>query len=133
MKVITDNRPSVSVIVPVFDMEDHLDNCVRSILEQTFSSFQIIFINDGSRDDSERVIDKYVEKYPDKCMKVNKQNGGLASALNKGLEYVTGKYLTFIDADDYIDRHYLKKLFEKAESKNYQVVISGQHKITSTR
>lgn len=127
---MVNNLPKVSIVVPVYNMEEYLDMCVASVLGQTFDDFEIVFVNDGSTDRSEDIIDKYVSQYPNKCVKVNKTNGGLASARNKGLEYVKGSYTTFLDSDDYYDKDYLKKLYEKAVRDECDVVCSGQHKIT---
>lgn len=122
----------VSVIIAIYNMEKYLDACLASLFDQSFDNFEVIAVNDGSTDDSEQIIDRYMSKYPGRVRKVNKQNGGLSSARNVGLSYAMGKYITFLDADDYYDKKYLENLVKKAEGDNLDVVISGQHKITET-
>lgn len=120
----------VSVVIAVYNMEKYLDKCIKSVLNQTFQDFEIVLVNDGSTDASELIIDEYVSRYPDKIRKINKNNGGLSSARNIAFNSVRGKYMTFLDADDYYDNEYLRILVEKAENENLDMVCSGQYKIT---
>ncbi len=120
----------VSVVIPVYNMEKYLDKCILSVLSQTYNDYEIILVNDGSIDDSERIIDRYAVEYPTIVRKINKENGGLSSARNAALQIVKGKYVTFLDSDDYYDRNYLKILVEKAEKEGLDVVCSGQNKVT---
>ena len=119
----------VSVIVAVYNMEKYLNYCIDSVLEQSYQDYEIILVNDGSKDNSEKIIDEYIEKYPQKIRKINKENGGLSSARNIAFEQVRGKYMTFLDADDYYDKEYLSNLVNKAEKENLDMVCSGQHKV----
>lgn len=97
-----DDRPQVTVIVPVYNVEKYLKKCVDSILCQTLSNIEIILVNDGSTDNSGKICDAYSKK--DERIKVyHKENGGLSSARNYGIEKANGKYLGFVDSDDYID------------------------------
>ncbi len=92
-----------SLIVPVYNVEKYLAKCLDSILNQTYTDFEIIVVNDGSPDNSQAIIDEYAEKYPDKIKAYVKENGGLSDARNFGIERAQGDYLLFIDSDDYID------------------------------
>ena len=121
---------TVSIIVAVYNMERYLAKCIDSVLAQSYSDYELILINDGSQDTSEKIIDAYIERYPDKVRKINKRHEGVSSARNAGLEALRGKYVAFLDADDYYDREYLKTLVDKAEGDNLDMVCSGQHKIT---
>lgn len=94
--------PKISVIVPVYKAEKYLRRCVDSILNQTFTDFELILVDDGSPDGSGAICDEYARK--DKRIRVfHKENGGVSSARNLGLDNVNGEYVTFVDADDWID------------------------------
>ena len=94
--------PKVSIIVPVYKAEKYLNRCIDSILAQTFIDWELLLIDDGSPDKSGEICDEYSKK--DQRIKVfHKSNGGVSSARNLGLDYVKGQWITFIDADDYID------------------------------
>lgn len=93
----------LSIIVPVYNVEQYIDRCLESLVNQTLKDIEIIIVNDGSEDKSEEIILKYKEKYPEKIVYLKKKNGGLSDARNFALPYVRGEYLTFLDSDDYID------------------------------
>lgn len=100
------NNPKISVIVPVYNVEQYLPRCIDSILAQTFTDFEILLINDGSTDNSGKICDEYAQK--DNRIRVfHKKNGGVSSARNVGLDNAKGEWLAFIDADDWIDVNYL--------------------------
>lgn len=101
--------PKISVIVPVFNTEKYLQKCLESIVNQTYKDFEVIIVNDGSTDNSQKIIDEYIKEYPAKVKCINKENGGLSSARNCGIDNVTGDYIVFVDSDDYVD----VQLFEK--------------------
>ena len=96
------NDLMVSVVVPVYNMELYLHKCISSILEQTYSNYEIILVNDGSSDMSPRICDEYSEKYT-KIKVIHKTNGGLSDSRNCGVEAAAGDYVMFVDADDYLD------------------------------
>lgn len=102
------NRPAVSIIVPVYKVEGYLVRCLESLLKQTFIDFEILLINDGSPDRSGEICDEYALK--DSRIRVfHKNNGGVSSARNLALDYAKGEYVTFVDADDWIDTDCLEK------------------------
>ena len=96
----------VSIIIPVYNVESYIEKCLDSILQQEYDNKEIIVINDGSTDKSEEVISKYFEK----IKYVKKENSGLSDTRNLGIDMATGKYIMFVDADDYIELDLLKKL-----------------------
>ena len=98
--------PTISVIVPVYNAEKTLRRCVDSILAQTFEDFELILINDGSKDQSGDICDEYAAK-DSRVKTIHKTNGGVSSARNAGLRIAQGEYIAFIDSDDYIDNDYL--------------------------
>ena len=117
----------VSVIVPVYNVEKYIKKCLDSLVNQTLEDIEIVVINDGSPDNSQKIIDKYVKKYPDKVKSYIKQNGGLGSARNYGIEKATGKYLCFVDSDDYINLDALEKLYNIAVDKKADIVTTSQN------
>ena len=113
----------VSVIVPVYNVEIYIKKCLDSLVSQTLKNIEIIIVNDGSPDNSQKIIDKYVEKYPEKIKSYKKKNGGLSSARNYGLKKAFGKYISFVDSYDYIDETMLEKMYNKAISNNFDLVV----------
>lgn len=110
-----------SLIVPVYNVEAYLDKCLDSIYKQTYKNFEVIIVNDGSPDDSQKIIDKYVKK--DKRFKgYIKENGGLSDARNYGIEHVTGDYILFIDSDDFIEEELLANINNITTIKKYDLV-----------
>lgn len=103
-----------SIIIPVYNVEEYLDSCLKSILNQTYSNYEVIIVNDGSPDNSDNIIKSY-EKEDKRFKGYKKVNGGLSDARNYGLKYATGDYLIFIDADDYIENNYLEKVNDVLE------------------
>ena len=96
------NKPMISVIVPVYNAEKYLQRCVDSILKQSFTDFEVLLIDDGSHDRSGELCDEYGEK--DNRVRVfHKENGGVSSARNVGLDNASGEYISFVDADDYLE------------------------------
>ncbi len=81
--------PKVSIIVPVYNVENYIDKCLKSLVNQTLENIEIIIVNDGSTDNSEKIINSYIDRYPEKIKYVIKQNGGLSDARNYGMKYAT--------------------------------------------
>ena len=103
--------PDISIIIPIYNAEQHLSNCIDSILEQSFTSFELILVNDGSTNKSGDICQKYEEK-DNRILFINKENGGSSSAKNIGLDIANGRYIEFVDADDRIDQKYVENLFK---------------------
>lgn len=113
----------VSVIVPVYNVEKYLEKCLESLVNQKFNNYEVIVVNDGSPDNSQNIIDKYVENYPELIRGYKKENGGLSSARNYGLKKAKGEYVSFVDSDDYVKADYLSLLYDKAKLGNYDIVV----------
>ena len=112
----------VSVIVPVYNVEKYLKKCLDSIINQTYKDLEIIIVNDGSNDNSHKIINKYLKK--DKRIKYfYKENGGLSSARNYGIEKSTGDFIAFIDSDDYINLNMIELMVNKMVLENSDVCI----------
>ena len=100
----------VSIIVPVYGVEKYIDKCLDSLVKQSLKEIEVIVVNDGTKDNSQKIIDKYVKKYPDKIKSFIKENGGQGSARNYGLEKASGEYIGYVDSDDFIDSHMYEKM-----------------------
>ena len=113
----------LSIIVPVYNVEKYLKTCINSLLEQKLDAYEIILVDDGSTDSSGGICDEYAKKH-EKIQVIHKKNGGLSSARNTGIENAVGKYIGFVDSDDYIMPEMYKNLIEVAEKCNAQMVMS---------
>ncbi len=109
-----------SIIIPVYNVEKYISKCLESVVNQTYKNFEAIIINDGTLDNSQEIIDKFVKLYPNIFKSFIKKNGGLSDARNFGIKYAKGEYLVFLDSDDFIDSNYLEEL-NKAINENEKV------------
>lgn len=115
------NSPKISVIVPIFNAKEVLPRCIDSILSQTFTDFELLLIDDGSKDNSGKICDEYARK--DNRIKVfHKENGGVSSARNLGLDNANGEWISFIDSDDYIDKRFFENFINNLVS---DIIIQG--------
>jgi glycosyltransferase involved in cell wall biosynthesis len=113
----------VSIIVPVYNVEQYLEQCLESLVNQTLKDIEIIVVNDGSPDNSQVIIDKYCKKHPKLIKSITKENGGLGSARNRGLEVAEGRYIAFVDSDDWVDLDYYEKMYNLAEKEKSDIVF----------
>lgn len=111
----------ISIIVPIYNVEEYLESCIESILNQTFKSFELILVDDGSTDKSGEICDKY-EEIDSRIKVIHKNNGGLSSARNAGLDIACGKYIGFVDSDDTIHPKMYEILYDLI--KKYKVDMS---------
>ena len=117
-------NPEISVIVPLYNAEKYIDRCIKSIYAQTFTDYEIILVNDGSKDKSAEICRKYAEE--DKRITfIDKENEGAGSARNAGIEAAKGKYLAFPDVDDWFEPDMYESLYSVAAKDNYDIVFSG--------
>lgn len=117
----------ISIIVPVYNAEANIEKCINSILNQTYQDFELILINDGSKDNSLKVIKKYETN--SKIKIIDQKNHGVAYTRNLGVKKASGKYIMFIDNDDYIDNDYLERHINLVENKDVDLVISGYRRV----
>lgn len=108
----------ISVIIPVYKVEDYLDRCVESIVNQTFQNIEIILVDDGSPDNCPALCDLWAQK-DERVLVIHKENGGLSSARNCGIRKATGDYILFIDSDDYIEEDSCERLINYAEGADF--------------
>lgn len=117
-------NPFVSIIVPVYNVEQHLTRCLDSLLNQEYSNYEILLINDGSTDNSGKICDAYQEK--NNIIKVyHLENGGVSNARNFGIENCKGDFVQFVDSDDYVNETYIYCMVDKIKDKKVDLVISG--------
>lgn len=124
------NECKLSIIVPVYGVEKYIDKCLNSLVKQSLKEIEIIVVNDGTKDNSQKIIDKYVKKYPDKIKSYIKENGGQGSARNYGLKKATGEYIGYVDSDDFVEKDMYKKLYNKAKENNYDIVVCGNYNVS---
>lgn len=117
----------VSIIVPVYNVERYLDKCMTSLVEQTYSNIEIVLVDDGSKDKSGEICDKWAAKDA-RVIVIHKENGGLSDARNHGIRNSNGKYIVCVDSDDYVDSDYIEYLYSLIVKHNTKMSIC-QHKV----
>ena len=117
------NQPLVSIILPVYNAQNHLARCVGSICAQTYRNIEIITLNDGSKDQSLPVCEEFRQKDP-RILLVDKANSGVSDTRNLGLKLASGKYVEFVDSDDYLDPDFTERLVAAAEENEADFVIA---------
>ena len=115
------SKPSVSIVIPVYNVEMYIQRCVDSVLNQTLRDLEIILVDDGSPDKCPFICDQYAKK-DTRIIVIHKKNGGLASARNAGMKVATGKYLFFLDSDDWLEQDGIELLYKTAEQYNVDFV-----------
>lgn len=128
-------KDCISVVIPIYNRASSLEKCLRTVMRQDYGNLEVILINDGSTDGSADICQRWVQQYPDEVFYYEKENGGVSSARNLGIQKATGQYIQFVDSDDYVDTHYSSKMIHHME--NVDLVISGysivkDNKIIST-
>ena len=117
-------KTKVSIIVPVYNVEKYLRRCMESLINQTYKNIEIIVINDGSSDNSLNILKEY-EVADNRIKLINKNNEGLSQTRNVGIEVASGKYITFVDSDDWIANDMIDRMYKLAESEKLDLVISS--------
>lgn len=112
----------VSVIIPVYNCEKYIEECIESLINQTLQECEFIFVNDGSKDKSEEIIKKYADK-DERITLINQKNSGVSVARNVGIKKASGEYIGFVDADDYVESNYYEKLYNAAKRNQCEIVI----------
>lgn len=112
----------VSMIVPVYQVEKYIAQCIESVLNQTFTDIELILVDDGSRDSSGIICDSYAEK-DDRIHVIHTENRGAAAARNVGIDYSSGKYITFLDGDDFITENMIQRLYSVIHNSDYDMVV----------
>lgn len=114
---------SISIIVPVYNKEEYLKRCLKSLVAQSYDNYEIVLVNDGSSDKSASICDSYAKKYPD-IKVIHKENGGLISAWKAGVTASSGEYITFVDSDDWIDTNMLTEMAQYLTGSDSELILS---------
>ena len=122
------SNPTVSVIIPVYNAQEGIKQCMDSLLNQSFTDFEIILLNDGSTDNSLEVIKKYAADN-DFIRVIDKENEGVAKTRNKGIQLANGKYIVFIDNDDFVDSDYLERFYNAIDQEQLDIVLGGYKRV----
>ena len=109
------DAPLVTIVIPIYNVEKYIADCLSTVIDQTYNNLEILCIDDGSEDDSVKIVSEY-KKADDRIVILHKENGGLSSARNFGIEHASGKYIVFLDSDDYYEQNAVKRMVEAAES-----------------
>lgn len=123
-------RPRVSIIVPMYGVEQYVEKCIKSLLNQTLQEIEIILVDDGSPDRSGEIADEYAQK-DSRIKVVHQKNAGLGPARNSGVQVATGEYIGFVDSDDWVNYEMFGSLYEMAIKNNADIVVSGHCDVTS--
>lgn len=124
--------PKISVIVPVYNVEEYLKECLDSLVNQTLDGLEVIMMNDGSTDSSQLIMENYASEY-ENFKAYYKENGGLGQARNFGVKYATGEYIAFLDSDDYVAVDAYQKMYETAKKTGSDIVIGNVERFNSTK
>ncbi|MCI9617526.1 MAG: glycosyltransferase [Eubacterium sp.] len=116
----------VSIITPVYNSAKYINKCIDSVLNQTYSNWELILVNDGSTDQSRSICESYSKK-DKRIILVNQENSGVSVARNTGLDYSTGDYIHFLDSDDFLEKNMLERTLDKALENDYDLVIFGSN------
>ena len=115
----------VSVIIPVYNSEKYIAKCLESVINQTYKNLEIIVVNDGSKDNSQKILNEYKEKYPEIINVIEQENKGVSRTRNNSIKLAKGKYIMFIDNDDFIDEDYVETFVSEIEKDDYDAVYGG--------
>ena len=121
-------NPEISIIVPVYNVEKYLKRCIDSILNQSFTNFELILVDDGSTDNSGKIIDEYAIK-DERIKVIHKENGGQGSARNRGLDIAKGNYIGFVDSDDWIHKDMYKCMYQIINEDSTDIVQVGHNTV----
>ena len=119
-----DKEDLISIIIPIYNVEKYLEKCLNSIIGQTYNNIEIILVDDGSKDQSKEICDNYA-KTDNRIRVIHNENKGVSNARNTGIDIAKGKYITFIDADDYVDKNYVDVLYALCIKNNADITICG--------
>ena len=118
-----DKMKEISVIVPIYNVEKYLEKCLQSLKNQKFESYEVILVDDGSTDNSRKIAESYENSYRETFVLVSQENKGLSEARNTGMKYAKGKYICFVDSDDYVEESYLQELYKCIENEDADLVF----------
>ena len=118
----------LSIIVSIYNIENYIEKCLDSLIDNNMKNMEIICINDGSTDKSKDILEKYIEK-DSRIKVVTKENGGISSARNKGIECAKGEYIFFVDGDDYVSKLMCEKLIKILNCSKVETLFMGYYRV----
>ena len=121
-KISSKNKKIISIIVPIYNVENYIEKCIDSLVSQTIENIEIILVDDGSTDNTPKIIDEYAKKYPEKIKVIHKENEGVSIARNVGMKEANGEYVGFLDSDDWVNPDMYEILYNKALEEDFDVV-----------
>lgn len=119
-------EPKFSIIIPVYNVENYLSECLDSVIKQTIMDLEIICVNDGTKDHSREILEEY-QKQDARIQIIDKVNGGLSSARNAGLAAATGEYILFLDSDDYLEQSACERILYEILEHHPDIIVFGTH------
>lgn len=117
-------RPLISIILPVYGVEQYLEKCIQSLVDQTYTNIEILLVDDGSKDRCPQIIDEWAKK-DKRIIPIHKENGGQSSARNLGMDTAKGQYITFVDSDDWVESDYCEKLHHAAKLYDADIIVGS--------
>lgn len=124
------NQELISIVIPIYDIQEYLKSCIDSVIVQTYANLEIILVDDGSPDDSPRICDEYAKK-DGRIKVIHKKNGGLSAARNAGLKAAKGEYVAFIDGDDYIASNFIEVLYKTCKDTGADISCTSFYRVYS--
>ena len=121
------DSPLISVIIPAYNIDSYVKDCVNSVLSQEYQNYEIILVNDGSTDNTPKICDQLEKAHPNIIKVLHHKNAGLSAARNNGIKRARGEYLAFIDGDDLVAKRFLSTLYEALEKTNSDIAVCGFH------
>ena len=115
-------EPLISIIIPIYGVEDCIERCIESLVKQTYKNIEIILVDDGSKDNCPRIIDEWAQR-DGRIIPMHKENGGQSSARNLGLEIMRGEYVSFVDGDDWVEPQYIEQLYKSVSTFNTLISV----------
>ena len=122
----------ISIVVPIYKVENYLRRCIDSLIHQDYPDIEIILVDDGSPDNCGTICDEYAQKDP-RIKVIHQQNGGLSAARNAGIDIAQGDYLMFVDSDDWVEKNYCSFALQKAKTTNSDIVVFGYNDVYENR
>ncbi len=123
----------MSVIIPVYNVEKFIDRCLNSVFSQSIEQFEVIVVNDGCTDSSYQIIERYKKKYPQKLKLISQKNMGIAKARNLAMSIAKGEYISFVDADDFLQNNFLEILYKQAKENNADISCCNYYKYIESK
>ncbi len=127
-----DKMPLISIIVPVFNVEAYIERCIKSLISQSYENIEIIIVDDGSTDQSGKICDKFQNK-DSRVRVIHKSNGGPSDARNVGIAKTNGKYISFVDADDWVAKDYIMEMYHLMVNTNSEVVACSFDRVSGNK